>query len=61
MRRWRWRNPSAPITLGFSADTYDCRLADLIQIKCHCKAFAISATRPKQSARPLKPALNARA
>jgi len=30
---------------AFSADTHDRRLADLIQIKCHCEAFAISAAK----------------
>ena len=36
---------------AFSADTHDRRLADLIQIKCHCEAFAISAT--KAETKPL--------
>jgi hypothetical protein len=35
-------------------------LADLIQIKCHCEAFAISATKAEQNTSPLKPALNER-
>ena len=35
-------------------------LADLIQIKCHCEAFAISAAKTEQNTSPLKPALNAR-
>jgi hypothetical protein len=44
-----------------SARRHVYRLAGLIHIKCHCEAFAISATKAEQNTSALKPAFNARA